>query len=77
MTDNQSIRYWFAFIVSSIVSIVVALAIIALSWYLLCKFVLSRFGVIRALFQINNNDQPPNSQSTSKQPRRHQHIRRE
>jgi hypothetical protein len=30
MTENQSIRYWFALIISSIVSIAVALAIIAL-----------------------------------------------
>jgi len=48
---------------------------------LLWKFVLSRFGVIRALFQITKNDQPPTQQSTSKQhpqqPYRRQHIRRE
>jgi len=44
----------------------------------LWKFVLSRFGVIRALFQINNNDQPSIQQSTSRQqPSRRQHIRRE
>jgi hypothetical protein len=45
----------------------------------LWKFVLSRFGVIRALFQINNNDQQPVQQSTSskQQPIRRQHIRRE
>jgi hypothetical protein len=44
----------------------------------LWKFVLIRFGVIRALFQINNPDQPPKQQSTSKQqPTRRQHIRRE
>ncbi|CAF3779359.1 unnamed protein product [Rotaria sordida] len=68
MTESHSIRYWFALIISSIVSIIVALVIIALSWYLLWKFVLSRFGVIRALFQINsNNDQQPKQQTTSKQ----------
>jgi hypothetical protein len=47
----------------------------SLAWYLLWKFVLSRFGVIRALFQINSNDQQPINQSTSNQ--RRQHIRRE
>ncbi len=45
-----------------------------LAWYLLWKFVLSRFGVIRALLQIANNDQPP--AQPRQQPRR-QHIRRE
>ncbi|CAF2079426.1 unnamed protein product [Rotaria magnacalcarata] len=48
MTESHSIRYWFALIISSIVSIFVALIIIGISWYLLWKFVLIRFGVIRA-----------------------------
>jgi hypothetical protein len=45
----------------------------------LWKFVLIRFGVIRALFQINTNDQQSTQQSTTKQqqPPRRQHIRRE
>ena len=98
MTENHSIRYWLALIISSIVSIFIALAIIVLcklkpsisfyfyagasplAWYLLWKLVLSRFGVIRALLQINNNDQQPAQQSTTatrQQPIRRQHIRRE
>ena len=48
-----------------------------LAWYLLWKFVLSRFGVIRALFQLNNNDQQPNQQSTSKQKPHRRQQRRE
>jgi hypothetical protein len=40
----------------------------------LWKFVLSRFGVIRALLQIGNNDQPP---AQPRQQTRRQHIRRE
>jgi hypothetical protein len=44
----------------------------------LWKFVLSRFGVIRALLQINNNDQPTaQSSTTSKQQPRRQKLRRE
>jgi hypothetical protein len=45
----------------------------------LWKFILSRFGVIRALFQINSNDQPPAQQTATsrQQPTRRQHIRRE
>jgi hypothetical protein len=97
MIENQSIRYWFALIISSIISIICAFAIIALcksytsmfiemsivkflAWYLLWKFVLSRFGVIRALFQINNNDQQPpvrQNHQQQQQPRRRQQIRRE
>ncbi|CAF4339562.1 unnamed protein product, partial [Adineta steineri] len=65
MTETNSLRYWSALIFSSVVSIIVALAIIGLSWYLLWKFVLIRFGVIRALFQLNNNDQQPSSTSTT------------
>lgn len=34
MTESQSIRYWFALIISTILSIIVALAIIAL-----CKYI--------------------------------------
>ncbi|CAF5167046.1 unnamed protein product [Rotaria magnacalcarata] len=76
MTESHSIRYWFALIISSIVSIFVALIIIGISWYLLWKFVLIRFGVIRALFQLNNNDQQPNQQSKPKQnPHRRQQRR--
>ena len=51
-------------------------------WYCLWKFVLSRFGVIRALFQLNNNNdqqQPPRpavAQPRQNQPRRQQ-VRRE
>jgi hypothetical protein len=43
----------------------------------LWKFVLSRFGVIRALLQLANNDQPPAQTSTSRQQLRRQQIRRE
>ncbi|CAF1471804.1 unnamed protein product [Adineta steineri] len=79
MTETNSLRYWSALIFSSVVSIIVALAIIGLSWYLLWKFVLIRFGVIRALFQLNNNDQQPSSTATSRQQQqqvqRRQHIR--
>ncbi|CAF5228817.1 unnamed protein product [Rotaria magnacalcarata] len=76
MTESHSIRYWFALIISSIISIFVALIIIGISWYLLWKFVLIRFGVIRALFQLNNNDQQPNQQSKPKQnPHRRQQRR--
>ncbi|CAF1506983.1 unnamed protein product [Adineta steineri] len=81
MTETNSLRYWSALIFSSVVSIIVALAIIGLSWYLLWKFVLIRFGVIRALFQLNNNDQQQSSTATSRQQQqqvqRRQHIRRE
>ncbi|CAF4748117.1 unnamed protein product [Rotaria socialis] len=77
MTESHSIRYWFALIISSIVSIIVALVIIGISWYLLWKFVLIRFGVIRALFQLNNNDQQPSQQSTSKQKPHRRQQRRE
>jgi hypothetical protein len=49
-----------------------------LAWYLLWKFVLIRFGVIRALFQLNNNDQQPVQQTPSRQQSyRRQQIRRE
>jgi hypothetical protein len=44
-----------------------------LAWYLLWKFVLSRFGVIRALLQLNQND----SQTSQKVSHRRQRSRRE
>lgn len=94
MSEENSTRYWFALIISSIVSIFIALVIIILcksyrymihricdfilAWYLLWKFVLSRFGVIRALFQINKDDPQPTNQTKSKQPAyRRQPKRRE
>ena len=98
MSETQSIRYWFALIFSTIISIIFALAIIVLckslsfphpfvrlikfsssAWYLLWKFVLSRFGVLRALLQLNQNDKPaaPAAPAAAPTPSRRQHIRRE
>lgn len=96
MSETQSIRYWFALIFSTIISVLFALAIIVIckfysiefdstclvfllrsAWFLLWKFVLSRFGVLRALFQLNQNDKPTTTTVAAPTPSRRPKIRRE
>jgi len=77
MSETQSIRYWFALIFSTIISVLFALAIIVISWLLLWKFVLSRFGVLRALLQLNQNDKPTTTPVAAPTPSRRSKVRRE